>query len=252
MHLFIPLCGDADKSRNEEVKACVDANFSHPFFDTFHILSEDESVVGSFPDITVPLNSRPTFSDWLNASAELPEGDISVLINSDIIVDNTIEKFSDILGPTARKFITASRYDFDYTRRIIRPHPNPKVSQDAWALRIDRKQMTEMARQCPFPLGMQGCENKLAFVFWNAGYDVINPCLFVNFLHYHRGKRVEYNQEDCAFDGGFAKVWPAMTLDATSKVDVWWRGERGWEEPPERQPNDPIQATDARADKLLR
>jgi hypothetical protein len=218
LHVVVPLCWTEDEFRNIELANCIRANISNPEIDTFHILSEDHGVISIFPDRTIPLVSRPTYSDWLRFASTLPEGDIALLANSDILLENGLNQIKNVFDRNDKLLVAATRHEFDYNKHIVSPHPNPKCSQDVWAFRVNASHISDLIDSCDVQIGVQGCDNRIAFIFSDIGFSIINPYFFVQFIHYHKSGKKVYCEEDCPFSSGMAYVSPALSLSAQSNL----------------------------------
>jgi len=224
VHVFVPFKWTTDKYHNQEIAYCLRLNMQNPSIDTLHILSEDHSIIDQFPDHAIILNDRPTFSDWLRQSQHLRHGDVTLIVNADILIQSDLSYLSDILDFGERCLATSSRYEFDYERGIVSPHHNPKTSQDMWALRVSDRVFPDLIRQCEVPIGVQGCDNKIAYVLLNNGFSIFNTYLFTQHIHLHKGGRKMYSQAGCPLSGGMAHVWPAISLERSSLLQTHRQG----------------------------
>ena len=120
-----------------------------------------------------------------------------VLSNSDIYFDDTISKTENI--DLTSTIIALTRWCPDHGHRIINNqieiYPNHDRSQDVWVWKNILKNYED--KDCNFTLGKLGCDNKIAYVFKEMGYKIINPSLEIISYHLHK--------EDT--DRTYEKVW---------------------------------------------
>jgi len=219
IHVFVPLKWTDSNKRNKEISNCIQINISNNLFEYFYILSEDPDVSKSYPDYTIELDHRPTFSDWFSCCAKLPKSDICVLMNADIMLDKSFSKLRRLSLIQSNVFVALSRFEYEYKMNIVRPHLNPKMSQDLWALRAGAG--LNKLHHCQIPIGMQGCDNKIAYILWDQGFQISNPMFEISIIHMHETGRRKYRADECLLDGAMAKVWPGPLEAPGSEVEVW-------------------------------
>ena len=146
---------------------------------------------------------RPTYAeyfDWINELAG-PD-DISLLANADIYFDEQISFFRDWQLPRDTVFALARWEPDDSGRMSLRDRND---SQDAW---IFRGQIRRVESQ--YPMGVPGCDNRLASELERAGYRVLNPAFSIRSYHLHAGERIPWTGE--ARQGEvpppYGYVWP--------------------------------------------
>lgn len=139
-------------------------------FELAKVWARNESA--GFDKITPIYEGRPTFSDMF---ALCEPRMVNVIANSDIYFD---AEGVELLGVMSMDDCYAlSRWNVD-------EHGNAtpyrlRDSQDAWAF----CGMPSFAAD--FPLGVPGCDNRIAKLFLDAGYSVKNPCRSVKAYHLH-------------------------------------------------------------------
>ena len=159
-----------DSARRAELKECIQHNLSLDF-DEFIIFNDS-----TIPEFTgekirnIESNTRLTFKDWvmlLNDSSN--HGSLICLTNTDIKLDpNLPSKCSQM---SQNQLIALSRYE-----KNGELSPNPWATQDTWVA-ISQPIHNSIIYQSGIPLGVPGCENRLADLFFNIGFEVINPSL---------------------------------------------------------------------------
>lgn len=122
-----------------------------------------------FDEVTAP-DGRPTFAEMF---AMCKTDAMNVIANSDIYFDWTLP--SDIMPGHV---YALSRWDADTDNR---PRPYHKAdSQDAWIVYGGPHTV-----DAPFPMGVPGCDNAIAHILEEAGFEVTNPCLSIRAIHLH-------------------------------------------------------------------
>ena len=129
-----------------------------------------------FDGITAPIY-RPTFTELF----ELCKPDaLNVIANSDIYFDATLP------ASLAPRIVDAiSRWD--RAGDAVVPY-HKRDSQDAWIV-YGRPDIT-----ADFTMGVPGCDNRLAWILQQAGYQVINPCRSIRAIHLHESEERTYTR----------------------------------------------------------
>ena len=190
IHLLIGLYDEPIESRFDEIHSCLSDNLA--LFSSVTVFLEDELAQVQFAPLLglcdqVPLGHRLTFADAL----AYPGGpdDIYVLANNDIAFDTTITALDEI---KEREFWCLTRHDDG------KLYGCPDHSQDAWVWRPPI-----YLQDIDFPLGVLGCDGRIAFEARRAGYKLRNPSNRVILTHRHASK-VRRNQP--RLQGGYAYV----------------------------------------------
>lgn len=162
--LYVNLYQTGNSARDKELYLCFDRNLNSGLF---------ASVVN------VP--GRPTFNDFFEATREHGQGHINIIANSDIFFDGTIGLLRDYYRKGGTSAMALSRWDVTAINPIEAHLHAHKDSQDAWVF-PDAVQEMEGA---DFALGVPGCDNRIARIMQDNGYNVINPSWTVKAYHYH-------------------------------------------------------------------
>ena len=130
-------------------------------------------------------SSRCTYADWLQATKEMKHiqnNTVSMLINTDTYLEAAgMVDLMDMLPEDMA--VCLSRREFFQHKSL---HERPDLSQDAWMVRVgDLVRKTDL-RKFAIPLGFPGCDNRIAAVFVENGYRIINPCNKIFLYHVHR------------------------------------------------------------------
>jgi hypothetical protein len=169
---------DPDPARRAEFVDCLARNASNEAVDEIHVFLED----GTPPDIDddkirlVDHGRRATYGDlFAYANARL-SGRRVAIANADIYFDAGLARLDAVdLRDT---LLCISRWDVeqDGSARLF----EHGESQDAWIFDTPIRQFP-----CDFPLGVPGCENRLAWEAAAAGLAVHNPARSLRAFHLH-------------------------------------------------------------------
>jgi len=223
-HLFMPFYTPRDKTRADELLACLAKNLERSEFTSVCLMVDDDTAI-EIPDprlSVVRMPNRPTYQDWMTLSHERCPGQISILANSDIYFDQSIGKLADIFATDPSAFVALTRYDKSGQKLV--PHRNPQWSQDMWAFRSTGQGVTTIETRMCVPLGIPRCDNKIAYLFSVSGYTVYNPFRFIKAIHLHETDLRYYSKKgDRTLVGGMAMVQPSETLTtpALLEIEVW-------------------------------
>jgi hypothetical protein len=147
-------------------------------------------------DRIINIKGRPTFTDFFHVASKFPE-DVNVIANLDIYFDESLELAQWITEDVA---YCLTRHEDDGLGNIITfkekhyGHPG-EWSQDAWIF-TGTKILDIKADFC---LGERGCDNHIAYLFKEAGFEILNPAEDIRAIHCHtidtsasmgRGERV--------------------------------------------------------------
>jgi hypothetical protein len=94
-----------------------------------------------------------------------------------------------------------SRWDLDEDMKA--KHHNTWDSQDTWIFKNSIK-----SGNYDIPLGIPGCDNRIAYELKEAGYEVINPSKTVKTYHYHLSNYRSYREID-RLEGEFYCITPS-------------------------------------------
>lgn len=172
---FLPL----DQRRREELERCLDENQKNDWFRTLLIFCRE----GNFgPRIVLEKIDRPSFSEMLMRACEIALPDeVIVLANADITFDQTLA----FAGKVPMKELWA------LTRWENGRHYGRTYSQDVW---IMRNRGIPMCGK--FPMGVPGCDNRIAQLFHEQGWCVKNPSYSIRAHHHHVSNVRTYTQKD--------------------------------------------------------
>ena len=219
INLFFPYYQCGDKERQQEIDLCLRQNIANKTISKLIVLIDDNSVL-PFEDAkitTIYLESRPTYKKWLELTQGLVLSGVSVLCNSDIYFDDSINVFKQLLSEKQR-FVALSRWEVIGTDTKL--HPNPHWSQDVWAIPCSNDLTTDFLRLLDFPMGVPRCDNKITYLFGILGWDIYNPCKQIKSYHVHETDMRTYKKKlDDRILGGVAYPHPGNHLDIPAELE---------------------------------
>ena len=189
-------------ARQRELDFCLKTNLSCPLFDKI-ILFGAPAV--AHPRLIPMPDGRPTFHEFLHTANEHPN-QLIVVSNSDITFDETLWLAETI----AREEVFAlTRWQSDGAFYKY------SCSQDVWIFRTP-----VILVDAHFPLGIPGCDGRIAYLFHEAGYSVRNPSLSIKVWHHHMSAIRSYSTVD-RLRGIYLRLPPtSLELRATVQPKV--------------------------------
>jgi hypothetical protein len=181
--------------RQSEMEFCFDILLNNLEISKIIILHDNTMTIRvDNPKLTyVAIDDRPTYNDYFKIMRDFSGcDDINIMLNSDcFLVEHDIRKIKKSLCDNevwclSRKEIINS--DTLQWKLSIKNYG----SQDCWIFKGKPKDIID----APFPLGVPGCDNKIAYELFDAGYYVINPSDDVILYHNHISNIREYNPSD--------------------------------------------------------
>ena len=192
IHLYTTFYNEEKPLRRQELLTCLEKNLSNTALSSVTVFNEraDLSKWENPKLKLVPIESRPTYQDFINYINEATDGDdIHIIANTDIYFEESINILKYInLHNTC---LALSRWD---TTDIKKPQLyNHNDSQDVWIF----KGQIKSTLKADFPLGVPRCDNRFMYELRQAGYCVLNPAFSIKSLHIHKGQRaIVYTEDD--------------------------------------------------------
>jgi hypothetical protein len=223
INLFFPYYQCGNKERQQEIDLCLKKNINNKDISRLIVLIDDDSIlpVEDAKITIIHLQDRPTYKKWMQLTDELSLSGITVLCNSDIYFDSSVSLLAAVTD-SELKFVALSRWEVIKGHTHL--HPNPRWSQDVWAMNCDNQLSEEMLHQLDFSMGVPRCDNKIAYLFGIFGWQVFNPCAKVKSFHVHETELRTYQKKlDHRIIGGVAYVHPGVEYNhpAELEFDVW-------------------------------
>lgn len=194
INLFVSYYQTKDEERQAELDFCR--------------ANHEES--GLFDNI-IPFNDRPTYNDFFKATKDFPT-DINVLTNADIYFNDTIN-LCQSMG--VRDAYALTRWEdregeaiwFD-NMHTYNKHAKSQWSQDVWIFRGAVNGINS-----PFHLGVPGCDNRIAYDIFRAGYNLTNPSKKIKCIHKHKEMERSYNIPLIYKHGKVPRPWKPVPVD---------------------------------------
>ena len=178
---------DSDAGRQKEIELCLKNNIKNSVIDEIILLSESKINLGENTKVNVISRTRPTFGDFFKVINDVTKStDINILTNSDIFFDDSLSNLNSM--DLSNTVLSLLRWEYN--------NKNPKIlqyrgdCQDTWIWCGKLKKL----KYVDFYLGKLGCDNRIAWEFKNAGYNLKNPCNLIKSIHLHETNTRNYNQ----------------------------------------------------------
>lgn len=186
IHLIVQYYRCATPERQAEIDTCLRNNLLNPYLTAIHLLTEEQFDLSQFPNhdkiVQTVIGERLTFErafQYVNETDS--EGQkIWALSNADIYFDETL-KFVDWKNLEGVVYaLTRHEVQADGSIQLV-DAAFAHGCQDAWFFRNP----LPLARMfTSFPLGVSGCDGRIAHEFIQVGLKVINPSLKVTAYHF--------------------------------------------------------------------
>lgn len=214
MILLVGLYVDPHADRMREFLTCLERNAANRAIAEVHVFVEQpvelENLVASYPQLEsakirlLSWGRRVTYLALIDYANRELAGCRVIIANADIFFDHTLARFAhyDLRG----WFLCLSRCDihadgswslFDF-----------EASQDAWIFEAPIP-----AVDCDFPLGLLGCDNRVAWQAEHAGLAVSNPSRSIRAFHLHLTRMRRYTADQRLY--GPTRGVPAVTLEGS-------------------------------------
>jgi hypothetical protein len=191
INIFVNYYEDNNNKRNKELIKCLYKNINNPLFNFIMIESKDRLKYNDFFKI---IN---VYSD---------NDDINVISNLDIYFDETVSLMNNIKHNELYALCRWEEIEENNIKFANRPD-----SQDVWAFR------GHVNIDCNFHLGYAGCDNRIAKIFDDNGWKVLNPSKSIKTIHVHNSNVRNYKK-------GHTNVYvvpgPYLTLPPQSMEEI--------------------------------
>jgi hypothetical protein len=187
--LLTGLYHDPEAGRRAEFIECLSRNASNPHIEEIHAFVED----GSHPRLDspkikiVPHGRRLTYQDLFAYANRCFVGRSVIIANADIFFDGSLARLTGY--ELAGRLLCLSRWDVaqDGGARFF----DHAMSQDAWIFQAPIRDL-----RCAFPLGVPGCDNRLAWEAARTGLALSNPSRSIRALHLHLSQVRRYTERE--------------------------------------------------------
>lgn len=180
--------------RMDELMQCFQYNFNNHAIDSIVVMLDRKSYdyltelkyTASFKCVWLIGEGRPTYKDMFQVVDMYAKTEVRVIANSDIFFP--VSSMHDYYQLKEGQVWALSRWD--ELKNKERKHYNHLDSQDTWVWRGDMN----LAAPADFTLGLPGCDNRIAKVLLDSGYEVLNPSLTVQTVHVHNTGHRTYDR----------------------------------------------------------
>lgn len=197
-----------DPSRQKEILFCLKKNVENKHIDKIYLLNErmyTDEELGVKNDKIHQINivHRLKYKHIYDFVEQHNINGYIVYGNSDIFLDNSIEniRYTDI--HKNKKFLALLRYNYvktiktngylkDYGK-IFGPRPD---SQDVWIYHSNFNLDEQYRQVTDFNFGVPGCDNKIAFLMKDYGFELFNCPSLIKTFHVHKTEIRDYNRKD--------------------------------------------------------
>lgn len=173
--------------RQKELDRCLIENNNLNSIDRIYVFSNGNLPIDSKKIVKINTSERLKYSDFFSLIQKtFVEKNNYILSNSDIYFDSTIEKVRTF--NLEKKIFALARYDEGVLF-------NRRDAQDVWVTQ-DFKFSKSLIEKSNFNLGVPGCDNRIAALFMEEGYEVRNPSLDIHVHHVHKSNFRTYTKKD--------------------------------------------------------
>lgn len=198
----------SNKERHNEIKKCLLQNLKNEYINKIILLNEriytdEEMYINKLEFIKlkfkieqVVISKRLEYKDVFKYVREEKLNGYVIFSNSDIYLDNTIDKLHYSYLKDVKSMLTLLRYDVDKhlnTPKIFGPRAD---SQDTWIFHSKYNIENEKEKIFNFQFGMPGCDNKFCYLIKILGYKLINCPSIIHTFHLHNVNIRDYNSKD--------------------------------------------------------
>ncbi len=172
MILFINYYKDKYPQRQAELDFCLQKNIENEYIDSIVAFHDENTTVPDLPKLIPVLHPvRPAYGDYFRLASNFTG--IKMLSNSDIYFDETVRYCNEI---RKGEVFVLCRYE---QKNGELKFYNNGGSQDVWVWKGD------INLKVDFTLGTVGCDNRLAFLLYEAGFKLRSPSLSIHSIHLH-------------------------------------------------------------------
>ena len=182
--LFTTYYQPKSEERKAEYDFCIEKN-KVASFDRIYLFVEEQDVeaASKFGVEVVVTDRRPNFKDFFDYMSRYEFSDsINIVANTDIFFVNMqqIDRNMSRLQK-GKSCFALTRHDF-HIHRPSHLYDRPD-SQDTWV--FNGYEGLEKIKFADFPMGIAGCDNRLAHEIQEAGLHVYNPSKTIQTFHLH-------------------------------------------------------------------
>ena len=179
--------------RQKELSYCLEQLISNRNIDNIFLLCDQYYDVSFDKCVQINVGYRPTYSDIFNIINSVTyDNDINVIINSDCFFDDDSAILMKIFMGNDDCWAVSRHELIDVNDKNCELISYSVGSQDAWIIKGKAKQLNFS----DFTMGRAGCDNRIAYEFRQAGYNISNPANDIIIYHYHNTNIRHYASAD--------------------------------------------------------
>jgi hypothetical protein len=192
IHLITQFYVPDNEDRKKEIITCLENNINNKYIKKIILFVEkdyDELKKYNDPKITlVKTSDRLSFKmafEYANTHISINKDIIYVLANSDIYYDDTLIKLYEYNFD--KNVLALTRIEEIKNNKPIYFH-QPTYSQDTWIWKnkIIIKDIYDDYNKDGILMGIRSCDNRIAYIIHNSGYDIKNKYKLINTFHLHK------------------------------------------------------------------
>lgn len=210
-NLYTSFYDEQKEVRKSELIYCLEQNALNSQIDKIFVLLESgEPPIQNSKINYIPCNGKPTFKMFFDLINQVSsEQDVNVISNSDIFFDDSIVFVNNIRWK--QDCYALSRWEINPDGSKGEQIQTRGDSQDVWVIKGTLRDFG----YCDFYLARLGCDNRIAWEFKEAGYEVTNPSKHIYAWHNHASHIRNYDEvnRDCVPPPYLVQIMPCY-LDA--------------------------------------
>ena len=216
-----------DKTREKELKKCLEMNLKCDFIDQIILFVESPNL--AIPDDPqkkikqIPLKSRLTYAHCIDTIQNLVGADSLVAFaNADIYFNESLRSIWSVNLQDI--FVALLRWEEGTPHTLFGPRND---SQDSWLIHSNSV-LTKSWNLSAFniPFGKAGCDNAILVEFLRNKFKIVNPAMNIQTIHVHKSEIRTYDKTDIVDRSvymfveptGIHELHPLLTWDG-------WAGE---------------------------
>jgi hypothetical protein len=182
--LFTTYYQPKSEDRKAEYDFCIEKN-KVASLDKIYLFVEEQDLEAAlkFGVEVIVTDKRPNFKDFFDYIMKEEFSDsLNIVANTDIFflnmqqIDGNLSRLQK-----GKSCLALTRHDF-HLHRPSDLYDRPD-SQDTWV--FNGNEGLEKIKYSDFPMGIAGCDNRLAYELQEAGFQVYNPSKTIQTFHLH-------------------------------------------------------------------
>jgi hypothetical protein len=136
----------------------------------------------------IELSERPSYNDIFLLTKDFTDS-VNIISNTDIVFDDVFIESIENFGIKPNDILALSRWDYVNSELNEIRHHDRADSQDCWIKYGAFPYMTD----ADFTMGVAGCDNRIAAIMFESGFNVLNPSKSVQTYHLHLTHKRNYS-----------------------------------------------------------